>query len=308
MGRTASFQFIRIILILGIVCSHCGLDIIGPGSRCVPFFFILSGFLFKEKPLKEYKSYVKRKIGKLFPFYYFCLLLSIVINRIPISIKILPHLFLLQSWIPTTTRMFFGYVGTAWFLSSLLFCYLVFPLIISYVNKLGSGLLFFLNFFLILFFRFDYGAFDTWVTYINPVLCLLEFTIGYFLKKSLERFDVKYVSFKICLLAIFIYIMCLHFVEDDFTVFIIHMLIIAFFYCNKNSLYEYIFAHKIILSSASYLIYIFLIHQILVRYFQELNMDRFLIIFYVLVICVGFCFCTYLMKSIIKSVKKSKVL
>ena len=129
LTRTAPFQGLRLIGIITIVAGHAGLNLVGGGNWCT-FFFILSGFLYKTQisNWKDYFDYIWHKASRLYPIYWICLFLYLglavlrgSISEYSLDRDFIPHFLLLQSWIPAVAAM--AYLGPAWFLSSLLFCY-----------------------------------------------------------------------------------------------------------------------------------------------------------------------------------------
>lgn len=175
--RTSVFQGLRLIGIVTIVAGHAGISLVGGGNWCT-FFFLLSGFLYKDviQNADEYGSYIWRKVCRLYPIYWFCLALYLLLalvrgceEQYTIHWDFLPHFLLIQTWLPEVDAM--GYLGPAWFLSALLFCYLLAPLIKALVDKSKYVVLFFLagmtTFYLL----------DT-ERYLSPIYRLFEYAVG----------------------------------------------------------------------------------------------------------------------------------
>jgi peptidoglycan/LPS O-acetylase OafA/YrhL len=139
--RTLAIQGLRLLFITDIVFGHASHTFLGGGGAECSFFFVVSGFLFAQKPI-PYKEYLWRKAKHIYPPYWICLILLILgfvvkgtIHKLEPGWDILPHIFLVQSWIPVIDAYFFKYLGTSWFLSSLLFCYIVAPHVYKFVVK-----------------------------------------------------------------------------------------------------------------------------------------------------------------------------
>ena len=136
-NRTKSYQGLRLLFFVSIVAGHCGHTICGGGGELCSFFFIISGFLYKYN--NDYWKYVKRKIINIFPIYYVCLFIlllgKIYTGHLHLGVDIIPHLLLVQSWLPAFKETSHFYLGPAWFISSLLFCYLVSPLCYKLIKQ-----------------------------------------------------------------------------------------------------------------------------------------------------------------------------
>ena len=111
------------------------------GSFCVLFFFILSGFCmtlnYKSKVDSEdfsYRSYIVRRASKLYPLHWFALFLYMVLCGVAFWYVVPFCLTLTQSLFPSW-KMWYSLNGPCWFLSSLLFSYLVFPFLIRFDNR-----------------------------------------------------------------------------------------------------------------------------------------------------------------------------
>lgn len=148
-ARITCFDGLKAIALLIIFYWHSGLPRPGCdlGARCCEFFFVASGFLtgyryfHSEFPssIKEYFKYFAKKVISFWPLHCFCLLAVILITfSIPLNLNelklLLINLFLFQSWF-NDSGIFFSYNGVSWFLSSILFCYLIAPLVIKSARK-----------------------------------------------------------------------------------------------------------------------------------------------------------------------------
>lgn len=110
------------------------------GARMCEVFFVISGFLVGYNNYKKDKVTTKKfvkKIADFWPLHLILLLVMFIYNYgiyKSISIKkviiAFINLFLIQSWSPYS-ETYFSYNGVLWFLSSLLFCYLISPFLLK---------------------------------------------------------------------------------------------------------------------------------------------------------------------------------
>lgn len=185
-----SLQSLRFIFAVMIFCHHYGLFYAG-GTCGVSFFMILSGFVmsagYGEKVIQpdfEKKSYFIKRLIRLYPLHLLCLLGFILINVLHYGIsdyiKLLPNVFLIQSWIPISSIYFSGN-SVSWCLSDMLFFYGMFPLLTKSLNFGGKKniyiiialLLFYLLIMLLLPDKYCHS-----LLYISPIFRLMDFLIG----------------------------------------------------------------------------------------------------------------------------------
>ena len=186
-----SLQGLRLLGIITIVAGHAGLYLWGGGDWCA-FFFILSGFLYKTEVKKwsDYTNYIWRKAKSLYPVYWFCLFAYIAlafirgcVEQYTIGWDFIAHLALLQSWIPCVDAM--AYLGPAWFLSSLFFCYCCSPVLKKVVG---------VNVWTIVEIVALYVLWTRvlgWDSYVSPVYRLLEYAFGMWLRAFVARKEIK---------------------------------------------------------------------------------------------------------------------
>ncbi len=147
--RANQLQFLRFISFLLIFLWHSEgyrINYMPPGGNgalcAVSFFFILSGFVtayssYNKKTkltLKNVFHELWKKLKKFYPLYLIIIIISVLYSAIPLNIashrfdlllingkQLLKNLLLIQSWFP---QGYFNYVGSAWFLSTIMFLYL----------------------------------------------------------------------------------------------------------------------------------------------------------------------------------------
>lgn len=165
-------------------------------SFAMSMFFMLSGFSlagkyhFQELDTGGYLSFLKRRLLRIYPLHIILVLLF--------SLKflysqffqgedcdhwssLLPQVLLVQSWIPIR-RVYFSFNGVAWFLSSIMFCYLCFPVVVRWIRRAGiwrsllalGGLLAVI----MAASSFLSGPPKSWLVYIFPPMRLVDFGVG----------------------------------------------------------------------------------------------------------------------------------
>ncbi len=196
--KIEAIQGLRAIGFLCICSSHCELTRLGAFG--VSIFFIMSGFLLTYKNIQKELSYsVKDSIlfslNKIKRLYLLHLLttIAIVVGNYMLGMKIQWRLIaintlLIQSWFPDM-NVYFSLNGVSWYLSTCVFLYAFFPIILFLIKKtknkmaLAFGVYFIqvvigiiINF---LFFGKENGnAIIFWVTYICPLFRLGDLIIG----------------------------------------------------------------------------------------------------------------------------------
>ena len=129
----------RIFFVLLIILHHVGLDQLDMMSLGVCYFFMSSGFLlalkypFAELDGKIYRSFVWRRVLRIYPLHWFTLALwlgaaallgTLVIEPLTLGL----NATLLHCW-SLSYPVYYSYVKVSWFLGALLFCYLCYPLL-----------------------------------------------------------------------------------------------------------------------------------------------------------------------------------
>ena len=131
--------------------EHCCPTDIDLSKWSVTFFFILSGFVlsigYADKVLSrdfDYKKYIVKRIAHIYPLHLLCLAAyAAMYFRHFTSADIVPYVLsalLVQSWIPDLSVCYAGN-AVAWFLSSLLPAYLLFPVVVRGLQRHSRWLL-----------------------------------------------------------------------------------------------------------------------------------------------------------------------
>ncbi len=145
--NTATLPFFRFLAACIVVFFHFGKeiewypqvpDVFKAGSLMVTFFFVLSGFLlylgYSQKPF-SWRQYIWKRLVKILPLYYLAFVISVGILFFFSTLSwydFFRNLFCVQSWQPYPLTVNF----TSWFVSALLFFYVIFPLILFFLKKI----------------------------------------------------------------------------------------------------------------------------------------------------------------------------
>jgi len=147
--KIQSLQSLRLVFLLLIFLSHFSYgetsSLYGGGDCGVCFFFVLSGFVLSlgygaqmMDNSFSYHRFLLRRFRKLYPLHLFCLLVFVIFSWRTITLESLfplaANILLIQSWIPMSAYFFSGN-GVAWFLSDMMFLYVVFPFVFWLANR-----------------------------------------------------------------------------------------------------------------------------------------------------------------------------
>lgn len=129
-----SFQGLRALVALAVVFQHAS-RLTGYAEQSNNFgiciLFMMSGFLLVSHRPQNRRVFFMDKLARLAPMNILCLSLMclLALRDLPGSLtRLVPDLLMLQSWIPDRSFYFSG-DPVGWFLSSILFCYFMFPLL-----------------------------------------------------------------------------------------------------------------------------------------------------------------------------------
>lgn len=159
-----------------------------PSDCAVSFFLILSGFVMcaaherkMEKEEYRFLTFMRGRLMRLYPLHLICLTAALAINHFhTFPLQIISHLLLVQSWIPEQ-EVYFGLNGVSWFLSTLMFCYLLlFPAVRlatrrpgAYLSTLAAAVAAYLAAAPLV-----PADMATWALYVCPLPRALDFLIG----------------------------------------------------------------------------------------------------------------------------------
>ena len=189
-----TLQSLRFIFVMMIFMSHFDYrDIRGfdAGGDCgVAFFFILSGFVcslgygqrIRESAFR-YSDFILKRLKKLYPLHLLCLLFFLLMSQTALDMKVLTNALLLQSWVPDP-EWYFSCNKVSWFLSSLLFCYAVFPFVYRHLSR--SLTLVVLLAYAAVCWLIPYDQVNA-VLYVFPLVRFMDFYLGMLLCRFYER-------------------------------------------------------------------------------------------------------------------------
>ena len=298
-----SLRFIFVILVFfhHFIIADTGNSFFPEGYLGVTFFFILSGFIVSlnyeekilHKKIRRTDFFIKRVI-RLYPLHILCFFLAIVVlhnflNR-ESFIWAIPNLLLLQSWIPIEDS-YFSFNRVSWFLSSEIFFYAMFPVIIVFIHKIKKKSAFFLFLIIvIIYFLSTFIVPEKWfhpLYYIFPLSRIIDFIWGVFAyyvykwiqnKKMITQFSKIGVSLieVITLLVLVGFIIYSNHIPQVYRYGMYYwfpMLILVFvFACfhRKEGIISYILTNKILvlLGKASFGFYI--IHLLMIRIISKI--------------------------------------
>ncbi len=179
------------------MCNHLYYELVHrglPGTEgCVAFFFVLSGFVlcqgYAERYMSgyapSYQSFMVKRFKRVFPLHWACCLLFLVFvgNLTVGSLIEMRHQFMLvQSWIPVS-EIYYSGNSVSWFLSDILFCYAMFPIVVRGVfapvrRVVPMAIVVLLSYFAVVHSVSDKDMY--YVLYVSPFMRLLDFVLGMF--------------------------------------------------------------------------------------------------------------------------------
>lgn len=158
------------------------------GYTCVSFFFVTSGFIltWARRQKDTRRSFWRRRFFKIFPLHLVTYAIGMVcLTGTLTSAADIPGVFLLQNWIPDN-RVIFGSNGPSWSISAELFFYLMFPLLLPWINRIKETRLFpwligiTVAVFAVTVFSYTVVPVEhqVWFSYVFPPVRILEFVAG----------------------------------------------------------------------------------------------------------------------------------
>ncbi len=276
--------------------------ILKEGFIGVSFFFILSGFIlaynyrdsFLDKSISKTDFYIAR-IARIYPVHLLCLLIAVPITLKDVSFNLstwLTQLFfnatLTQSFIPIK-YIYFSFNSPSWSISNELFFYLLFPFLIiigSKVkdNRYKKGLLtmsILLIPFLMLIIPAEYYKH---FFYVNPFFRVFDFIIGLILfeiylniknKQRTINYDVLEVTSILLLLLFFIFHTWVPLVMRYSIYYWIPMSLIILVFSFQSGLISKFLSNKTLMYLGEISFGLYMFHQLVLKYFIDLNKSYF---------------------------------
>ena len=313
-NKIETIQILRAIAFLEIFLGHCGITFF-TGAFGVSIFIVLSGFCMAvnylpkidkmQISLKSNVKYGGSKVQKLYGLHLCMLACAYFLARMPKSAGAIKRLvldaLLLQSWSPHADD-YFSYNGVAWYLSVYLFISILSPYIMKLLSEkmkkksqslLGMILAFAVMVALGMFVtrkQIPIGNdFAFWFTYISPVYRILEFFIGaalgaFYLTWDKESIDgVSASVLELSAIAAFVGVISIfHKIEGVYqglcytALFTpVSVLLVLVFACSRG-IFMKVFNNRFLLWIGNLSSYMFLIHQVVIRWLVTiLNREQF---------------------------------
>ena len=193
----------RAVFALMIVLFHVGVTGLEEMTWAgVSFFFMASGMLLTMKyPFNRldggtYKRFARRHAAKLFPLHWLVLALWLLVLALAGALMVKPlalslNALLLQSW-SLVHSIYYSYNHFSWFLSTLLFCYLCYPLLAKWFLPLRLrykliilAVLAIIEFVILAVMGSD--DYNRTALYVFPPMRLVDFLIGMTLIHGVQR-------------------------------------------------------------------------------------------------------------------------
>lgn len=194
-----TLQSLRGVFAILVFLSHFAINAAGDrvfyngGTIAVEYFLFLSGFVlcaaYEGRAGHNkicYKDFMTRRLVRIYPLHLACLLLWMLVrfNRDVFGWDtVLANLFLIQSWFPDVA-IFYGCNTPSWYLSDLLFCYLLFPFLLRAYESRPRLFITLWGMLTVLYVGFlprlaqdDYIE-QVWLSRVIPTTRLIDFVLG----------------------------------------------------------------------------------------------------------------------------------
>jgi peptidoglycan/LPS O-acetylase OafA/YrhL len=282
----------------------------------ISYFLMVSGFLLCIRHFQQFKSgkgfkyfpYLINKALKLYPLHILSFLLVLVIYRgqvfqFDIAIK---NLTLIHAFFPKY-EVFFSYNPVSWFLSVLIFLYVIFPLILNAVVNLGIdsnkkvvGIMFmtFIVFFAFLYFFQIREEISVWFYYISPFVRIYDFIFGillgvlYNLRKNDLRKSSEDSLIEIGIIFLFIVqTVFLNKLPSKFTwgwYYSPALALMIYFAAVSKGAVSKILSNKLLVRLGSFTLSFFILHHIIIFYLFDLLPKMNFFVISILALCMVF--------------------
>lgn len=248
----------------------------------VDLFFILSAYVLTLSYLSkfqvsfttnDYFQYFKKRIIRIFPLYFFCLLINIPLQNFNF-IDFLINLSLSQVVFKTPIT---SAIGPTWSLSTEFLMYIIFPFLLLYINKVKHVLILIIFSLMVVFsnqyiptYYFDVnelivkkipvkGSFDLFFGTSAMIRTLTSYVLGILFFKNFNRLP----NFNF-LLTLLIFIVCLYFKANDFIIYLFCFLFLKL--AIAKNFFSKILSHNFFYFLGEISFSIYLIHIIIKGY------------------------------------------
>ena len=301
MGRIQSLSGLKVLAVWGVLACHMGVvPFFDLCARVVEILFIISGFLmacnyhekFDDFTIQNGFKIIVKKLPRFYPIHLITFMLQLFFVSFwalkPIGYKLsigALNLGLLHAWFVDTE---FSFNNVSWFLSALLFCYLITPSLAGIVKKSKNifvvlGVIFVIR----LFFEYlvvnqrKYVFLDL---HCNPFIQSLNYSMAYimgviYLKKNSfnNYFKEKIGGLELSLLQVLLFVLdviCCYFFNDMYRLFFIvlgGLVVLSLAY--SGGVISKIFSSKLFLIFDGITLEIFMFHSFILYHFP-VNKDR----------------------------------
>lgn len=310
-SRFSSLQALRALAFIGIFLYHAGSPIFW-SSLGVSVFFVMSGFLmiynYSDKQmcinLLDNIKFSICKINKLYDLHIITMLSTILIviwsllrsaetslcSFINLATQIFLNVFLIQTWVPhADTGVSLN--GVAWFLSVMMFLYMIFPSILIFIRNhnvkylaITCSLIIISQIFscFLLLQVFDVNSqFYTWFMYLFPVFRFGDFYIGCCLGKYIltKRFRGG-ICFDILVILLTTFVFYFKYLKSNSLLYlaiynwtslwIVLSVLWLLSGLNKKGVIIHILNNKLLIELGNITSYAFLIHFVVINYFNAI--------------------------------------
>jgi peptidoglycan/LPS O-acetylase OafA/YrhL len=299
--RLNVLQAFRLFAFLMIFRNHvwrlipCSIDF---GARGVEIFIILSGFLMsycyynKNIACTWYESFLicKKKLLKFYPLHVIMFLacIPLVINRIStieeikrVIINGVINLLLLQSWF-TDPYIYAGFNSATWYLSAILVCYFMTPVIFAVIRKYRNNLLILIWGLFLLRFSLEYIRIHvpniiTFSVHSSPIFRLMEYAIGcvlgvIFLENgNIKKYKNIYVYSLLEVGLVVVYILAVKYGNDTWlrVYYILIVSLIVYVFALEKGLFSKMLSNRFFVHFGNISFELFMVHVVIIMYATE---------------------------------------
>ena len=309
-NRIQTIQVLRAIAFMEIFLGHCGVTFF-TGSFGVSIFIVLSGFCMAMNYLPKIENiqtsfaanvkYAVSKIKNLYGLHLVMLVCAYLLAKMPTSVGAIKRLvmdaLLVQSWSPHADD-YFSYNGVAWYLSTYLFILILAPWVMKVLSKWKKQSNLIAGMTAVFAGMVVIGLFVTrrqipignnfafWLTYISPIYKLLEFVIGsafgtLFLTWKKEPKEKAYANIlEMTAIAAFVGVICIfHKIEGVYqglcytALFTPVSILLVYVFAYSRGIFMKVLNNPVLLWMGNLSSYLFLIHQVVIRWLMTV-LDR----------------------------------
>lgn len=272
--------------------------ILKEGYIGVSFFFILSGFIlaynYRDSILNKKvsnKNFFIARIARIYPLHLLCLLIAIPLTlqnsafEFSTWIKqLFFNLTLTQSFIPIKT-FYFSFNSPSWSISNELFFYLLFPFLIILFSKLkyykfNKGLLTLFLFLLPLLMLVIPPIHYKSLFYVNPFFRIFDFIIGILLFELYERiknqqrlihYNILEISSVLLLVLFFVFHREFPLVLRYSVYYWLPMSLLILIFSFQKGFISNFLSNRILILLGEISFGFYMFHQLILKYFKNLN-------------------------------------